>query len=53
MVTAFVELALNQVSLLVNPFRGEFFWFYEVQKVDIFFENDRKLTLSLIHLSYV
>ena len=33
-----------------NPFRGEFFWFYEVQRVDIFFENGRKLTSLVIGL---
>ena len=31
-------------------FRGEFLWFYEVQGVDIFFENGRKLTSLVIGL---
>ena len=41
------ELAL---ALIFNPFRGEFFWFYEVQRVDIFFENGRKFTSLVIGL---
>ena len=37
-------------KFFLNPFRGEFFWFYEVQRVDIFFENGRKLTSLVIGL---
>ena len=34
----------------LNPSRGECFWFYEVQRVDIFFENGSKLRLLVICL---
>ena len=37
--------------LIDTVVRGEFFWFYEVQGVDIFFENGRKLTSLVICLT--
>ena len=45
-----ISLHSIEKHVVFNPFRGEFFWFYEVQRVDIFFLNGRKLISFVIGL---